>query len=270
MEAVEGFGTEPFPGGRGGGTTSADAGAGLVFAIDRSTRTLNAVDPAEKRIVFTVTLAGGPDIVRFVAPTREVWVTEPHDQRIEIFSLSKTGRALLAHAADIAVPEDSPEALQVDAVRNRLYTNQESGTTFSIDLASRTIVDRWPIGCGPRGLALDERAGFLFVGCEEGQCVVLDVAHGGREAGRITVGAGIDLFSYSAALHHLYLPGAKSETLSIVGVNADGTMKLLDTVTSAPHAHSGTTDGRGRIWVSDPTHGRLLTTRDPFPDSQRR
>ena len=45
MDAVEGFGTEPPPGGRGGGTTSADAGAGFVFAIDRSTRTLKAVDP---------------------------------------------------------------------------------------------------------------------------------------------------------------------------------------------------------------------------------
>src|ERR1044071_8199115 len=32
MDAVEGFGTEPPPGGRGGGSTSADAGAGRIFA----------------------------------------------------------------------------------------------------------------------------------------------------------------------------------------------------------------------------------------------
>lgn len=271
MEAVDGFGTEPWEGGRGGGTTSADAGAGYVFAIDRSTRTLDAVDPYARKIVFTVSLAGGPDIVRYVPPTGEVWVTEPHDNRIEVFTFSGSGSTPFHHVADIAVPEDAPEALQVDATRHRLYTNQESGTTFAIDLSTRQIVASWPLGCGPSGLALDEAEGFLFVACEEsGQVIVLDVAHDGKELGRITVGKGIDLFAYSPSLHHLYVPGSDSKTLSIVGVSAKGKLKLLETFPTAPRAHSATTDDHGHVWVSDPTHGQLLLIKDTHPDSQKK
>lgn len=265
METVAGFGATPLPGGRGGGTTSAGAGAGYIFAIDRSNRTLVAVDPATRTIACSVTLAGGPDIVRYVAPTSEVWVTEPHDARIEIFSFTVTGGPTLAHVAEITVPEDAPEALVVDGPRHRLYTNQESGTTFGIDLATRTIVTSWPIGCGPRGLAIDEKAGFLFVACEEGQAAVLDLNHGGKELGRITVGAGIDLFDYSAPLHHLYLPGSGSKSMAIVGVSSRGALTLLGTVPTAERAHACATDGWGRVWVTDSMHGRLLLVHDPFP-----
>lgn len=270
MDAVEGFGTEPFPGGHGGGSTSADAGAGVIFAIDRSTRTLNVVDPAARRIVFTTTLAGGPDIVRYVPSRNEVWVTEPHDQRIEVFTYTGTGAARLAHAADIAVPEDAPEALAVDATRNRMYTNQESGTTWAIDLTTRQPVASWPLGCGPSGLALDETRGWLFVACEEeGRITVLDLANGGKVLDRIDAGKGIDLFCYSPALRHLYVPGAGAKTLSIVGVSAKGKLTLLGQTATAEHAHSDATDGRGHVYVSDPTHGRLLYVQDPFPATTR-
>jgi DNA-binding beta-propeller fold protein YncE len=270
MDAVEGFGTEPPPGGHGGGTTSADAGAGFVFAIDRSSRTLKAVDPAARRIVFSASLEGAPDIVRFVAPTSEVWVTEPRDQRIEIFSFTATGTPMLVHAADIQVPEDAPEALQVDAARHRLYTNQESGTTFAIDLSSRQVVATWPLGCGPTGLALDEKSGFLFVACaDEGEAIVLDVAHGGKELARLKVGAGIDLFAYSPTLRHLYLPCSKSQTLAIVGVGRSGKLRLLETIPTAPRAHCGTTDDHGNVWVCDPTRGQLLLFKDRHPASRQ-
>jgi len=263
MDAVEGFGTEPFPGGHGGGSTSADAGEGYVFAIDRSTRTLNAVDPSSRKIVFTVSLEGGPDIIRFVAPRSEVWVTEPGDRRIEVFSFTPSGAVRLAHAADIAVPEDAPEALQVDATRNRLYTNQESGTTFAIDLDTRGIVASWSLGCGPSGLALDEKSGFLFVACEEaGEIIVLDVARNGKELARLKVGAGIDLFAYSPSLRHLYVPCTKAEKLVVVGVSSKGKLKLLDTFPTGKHAHSGTTDDHGNVYVSDPTQGQLLLIKD--------
>jgi len=270
METVEGFGGTPPPGSRGGGTTSAGEGAGYVFAINRSNRTLVAVDPATRTIRCSVTLSGGPDIVRYVAPTGEVWVTEPHDGKIEIFSFTISGGPKLAHVAEMAVPEDAPEALVVDAARHRLYTNQESGTTFGVDPAARTFVSSWPIGCGPRGLAIDEKAGFLFVACEEGVAVVLDLNHGGKELGRITVGAGIDLFDYSAPLHHLYLPGSQSKTMAIVGVSAAGALTLLGTVPTAERAHACATDGWGRVWVTDSMHGQLLLVHDPYPASVNR
>src|SRR5215470_4950606 len=69
VEAIEGFtGTDRVRGGHGQGTTSADSGAGLIFASDRDRRTVNLVDPRLKKILGGVELGGGPDYVRWVEP----------------------------------------------------------------------------------------------------------------------------------------------------------------------------------------------------------
>jgi hypothetical protein len=65
----------------------ADEGRGLLFATDRDAKQLNAVDPKTHFLIGTAPLASGPDYVRYVSPTGEVWVTEPGAARIEVFSL---------------------------------------------------------------------------------------------------------------------------------------------------------------------------------------
>src|SRR4051812_35034330 len=80
--AIEGF-THSDPGkGHGAGATSADEGpAGVVFATDRDTRRVMAVDLAKHEVVASAALAAGPDYVRWIAAIGEVWVTEPRAKR---------------------------------------------------------------------------------------------------------------------------------------------------------------------------------------------
>ena len=76
---IGGFSTqERFVQGHGEGTTSADAGRGLLFASDRTARKLVVLDPAARTIVARAPLASGPDYVRWVEPTGEVWVRAPN------------------------------------------------------------------------------------------------------------------------------------------------------------------------------------------------
>ena len=83
VEAIGGFtSADRFRGGHGKGTTSADSGAGLLFATDRDRRMVMLVDPRAKKIVGGAELAGSPDYVRWVEPQREVWVTEPDKEGI--------------------------------------------------------------------------------------------------------------------------------------------------------------------------------------------
>src|SRR5262249_3942584 len=87
ITAIGGFTTiDRYDAGHGQSLTSVDAGEGFLFATDRTARQLMVIDRNKGAIVSKVALAGPPDYVRFVAPTRELWVTEPHDKRIEIFS----------------------------------------------------------------------------------------------------------------------------------------------------------------------------------------
>jgi len=163
-----------------------------------------------------------------------------------------------------------PESLVVDETRGRAYAHLWAGATVAIDLRSRAITARWANGCtGSRGIELDEKRGFLFVGCAEGRAAVLDVDHQGRELSSAATGSGVDIIAYDARRGHLYVPAAKSATLTILGVSAQGGLCLLATLPVARGSHCATTDGNGHVFVGDPERGRLLVVEDSFPDSAR-
>ncbi len=247
------------------GTTSADAGGGYAFASDRTRRTLSAVDLAQRRIVATAKLGGSPDYVRWVAPLREIWVTEPDDTAIEMFRLDAGTPPRLTRVGALRVP-DGPESLEIDPGRRRAYANTWHGTTIAVDLDRRAVGERWTNGCkGARGLAVDPARGLVFVGCAEGFAVALDPAQGGRVAGRVATGKGVDVIAYGSGLSHLYVPGAASANLTIVGVGVDGTLDALGTVATVPDAHCVTADDSGHVYVCDPRAGALLVLHDPFP-----
>jgi DNA-binding beta-propeller fold protein YncE len=263
IEAIDGFSSDAkYGGGHGEGTTSVDVGGGLLFATDRGRTEVAVIDPKARKIASTAKLGGGPDYVRWVEPSKEVWVTEPRKKQIEYFAVDK---AALARRGAIDVP-GGPESLVIDATRGRAYTHTWDDATVAIDLAKHAEVARWKNGCkGSRGIALDEKRGLLFVGCEEGKATTLDVAHGGKQLGAAETGKGVDIIAYDARLAHLYVPGGDSATLTILGVAASGKLDVLGAVATAEDAHCVAADDAGHAYVCDPKHGALLVVTDPFP-----
>ncbi len=264
IESIAGFSTETdkFGGGHGEGTTSADVGGGFIFASDRSRTEVEIVDPKTSKIVGNGKLAGGPDYVRWVEATSELWVTEPGKKQIEYFALDK---GKLVHKGAIDIP-GGPESLVIDAARGRAYTHTWNDASVAIDLARHKEVARWTNGCkGSRGIALDEKRGLLFVGCDEGKAVVLDVIHDGKQLATAATGKGVDIIAYSPALAHLYVPGGDSATLTILGVGPGGKLDVLGSVAVATDSHCVAVDDAGHAYVCDPKHGALLVVTDPYP-----
>lgn len=253
--------------GHGQSVTSVDVGEGWLFATDRNALQLVVVDGKSRAIVGRVPLASAPDYVRFVAPTREVWVTEPGKKRIEVFALSKASPPVPAHVGFIDTP-GGPESLAIDARRGRAYTHKWKEVTLAIDLKTRAVAATWRAGCAdPRGIWIDERRGFLLVGCEDGTATVLDADHDGRLLSTVKSGSGVDIIAYDAGRAHLYLPGDQSATLAILGVSARGALSILGVVPTVKDAHCVTTDENGSAYVCDPRGGQLLVVRDPYPPS---
>ena len=253
-----------FRGGHGEGTTSADEGRGLLFAIDRTSGELDAVDPGAKAIVGRAKLAGSPDYVRWVEPTGEVWVTEPDSERVEVFSIATGPKPNLVHSTNIPV-KGGPESLVIDTTRKLAFTHLWRGSSVVIDIAKHAPIATWPNGCGgSRGIAIDAKRGFLFAGCAEGRLVVMDVDHDGNELGEVSAGSGVDVIAYSPTLSHAYLPGAGSATMAFVGVAANGQLTVLGTVPTARGAHCVTADDRANAWVCDPDRGQLLVFKDSY------
>jgi DNA-binding beta-propeller fold protein YncE len=270
VTSVEGFGSAPrWSGGHEEGTTSADAGAGWIYAIDRSTRSVAVVDPAARRIVARARLAGDPDYVRWTGAAGEVWVTEPDRGEIETFRLDGSAAPALARTGSIAVP-GGPESLVVDPGALRAYTNTFRDVTVAVDVRTRSVVARWQNGCrGARGIDLDAAQGVVLVGCSEGKVVSLDAASGAR-LGEAATGAGVDGIAYAPALSHLYVPGSTAGTLTVLGVAARGALAPLATIPAPPGSHCAAADDRGGAWVCDPRNGRVLVLHDGYPPSRPR
>jgi DNA-binding beta-propeller fold protein YncE len=247
--------------GHGQSVTSVDAGGGYLFATDRTAQRLAVIDPKAKKIVGEAQLASGPDYVRYVGATKEVWVTQPGKARIEIFSLEGTTPK---HASFIEVT-GGPESLAIDEKRGRAFTHLWKDKTVAIDVKTHKIVATWAAGCDdPRGIWADSARGFVLVGCEDGTATALDVDHGGKVLSHVKSGKGVDIIAYDAKRAHLYLPGDESATMAIIAVSDKGQLSVLGTVPTVEGAHCVTTDERGHAYVCDPAHGQLLVVSDPY------
>jgi hypothetical protein len=263
---IPGFTRSAKPGlGHDDSVTSASSGPGFMLATDRTARRLYVVNMRTGKFDSYVPLAGGPDYVRYVAPTQEAWVTEPEESRIEVFSLSRRTPPVATHSRFIDVP-GGPESLVINVSEKRAYTNLWKDATEEIDLTSGKTT-RWPNGCaGSRGLAIDPARDRLFVGCAEGKLSVLD-SKTGKQLGAASSGSGVDIIAYNPNLAHVYMPGAKSGTMAVVGIDDYGAPKVLGTAKTPLGAHCVAADFRQGVYVCDPRGGKLLYFLDFYPAS---
>ncbi len=205
-----------------------------------------------------VKLGGGPDYVRWVAATKELWVTEPDREAIEVFSLEP-----LKSVATIAI-KGGPESLAIDRTHGRAYTHLWQGSTVAIDVKTRAVGKPWPNGCkGSRGIALDDANGLVLAGCADGKLVTLS-ADDGHVIASVTPVRGMDIIAWSPAKRHAYLAGAESADSAIVAVSPKGELKLLGKGPGATGGHCVTTDDAGHAYVCDPRGGRLIVVDDTY------
>lgn len=268
IQKISGFSkTKKYSGGHSDGITSADSALSRMVVTNRTDKTIIVFDPLTLDNIFPTPVAGEPDYVRIVRSTREVWVTEPHEQRIQLFKFS-TNPQPLTEIGFIDVP-GGPESLVIDEKRNRAYTNSWKDQTFAIDLTTHQITAQWNNSCvDSRGLALDVNAGLLFVGCSEGKAVALDLNRKGKIRGAADGNPGIDVISYNAKLSHLYLSSARIGTFSIFDARKRGSMPLLGSAPLSPGSHCVASDDENQVWVCDPDHGQLLLFQDNLSNNR--
>lgn len=245
-------------GGRDEGTSSAAYGEGFLFASDHTNQAVAIVDPARKTVLARVPLKSGSDYVRYLASAHEVWVTEPRAAQIQVFRFGAHPKPTLTPEAVISIP-GGPESLVFDPARHRAYANLWTSKTVVMDTKTHAVVAEWPNGCeGSRGLALDRAHAHLFVACKEGGISVLALRAKGEIIAHAKAGAGVDIISYSPRLHHLYVPGARSATLTVFAVSSSGALKPLATYPTAEHAHCVADDNHRHVYVCNPRGGGVL------------
>jgi hypothetical protein len=252
VTSIGGFSTDKgFDGGHDFGITSvADTGSALAVT-DRSSGELVLIE--NDKIATRTKLASGPDYVRWVPATKELWVTEPEGEQIEVFSAA--GKSL----AKIAV-KGGPESLVIAG--GTAYTHLWKGETVEIDVAKRAVAKTYKNGCGgSRGIAFDEKNGLVFAGCADGTVTSIK---NGKVIAKVKPIDGQDIIAWSPSKRHLYLAGSQSADMAVVKVADDGKFSVLGKGSGAKGGHCVTTDDAGHAYVCDPGAGRLIMNADTY------
>ncbi len=162
------------------GTTSAIYAEGYVFANDHDPQELVTINPETHAVIGRTALQSGPDYVRYVARTHEIWVTEPGKSQIEVLKLAAGSKPVLTHETVIPIA-GGPESLEIDNQRNRAYSNLWKDTTVEMELTTHKVLAKWPNTCkGSSGIAIDEANNHVFVACGAGKIVTLAPAENGK------------------------------------------------------------------------------------------
>lgn len=247
----------------GHGTTSVAYAKGYFIASDHHDRTLAIIKASDGKVVRHVKLRSGSDYVRYVKPINQVWVTEPRAQQIQTFTVSEKPHSLSLKPYHIIKIPGGPESLVIDRKTGQAYTNLWKRKTLAIDLKTQKVVSRWSSSCHhPHGLALDALKQVLFVGCGEGRAVALNLANKGAVLASHKTGAGVDIIAWNPKLGHLYVPGARSATLTILAFTKQNRFRLVRTVKTAKGAHCVTTNKVNAAFVCAPRRGIILFVKD--------
>ncbi|MGZ3429957.1 MAG: YncE family protein [Polyangia bacterium] len=240
------------------GPSSATVGDGVVYVGNRGDSTVCAIDAQSLARGACVTIDSMPDGLAFIASTREVWVTTPRDKSINIVDASTPGALSVKQKISF---EGEPEGYAVDDARGLFYTNlEDKDRTLVIDLKSRQVLKTWLPSCGedgPKGLALDHAANFLFVACAD-KVKVLDAGHDGQELSALATGDGVDNIDYVEARHELFAGAARAARLTVASVDAHGKLTAAAVVPTSNGARNAVATDDGTAYLTDAPEGKIL------------
>ncbi|MFI5398300.1 MAG: hypothetical protein ACHQ9S_22415 [Candidatus Binatia bacterium] len=258
---VEGFPTaemERYGTRRTVGPSAATVGDGVVYVGNRGDSSVCTVEAESLRVGPCVKLESLPDGLAYVATTKEVWVTTPHDKSIAVVDAAAGGA--LTWKAKIIL-DGEPEGFAVDDVRGVFYTNlEDKDRTLTIDIMSRQVTRTWLPGCGdggPKGLALDRGLNFLLVACRD-RVMVLDAGHDGKRLSTIAVGDGVDNIEYVEARHELYAAAGRAAKLTVARLDAEGGLTPVATVATLSGARNAVATDEGTAYLTDSREGKIL------------
>jgi DNA-binding beta-propeller fold protein YncE len=240
------------------GPSAATIGDGVVYIGSRGDWSVCAVDAKTLQKGACVVLESMPDGLAFIPSLKEIWATTPRDKTITILDVTTPAAPRLKARL---VLEGEPEGYAVDDTRGIFYTNlEDKDRTLAIDFKARKVISTWNPHCGedgPKGLALDHAKNFLLVACSE-HIIALDAGHEGKLLSKIDTGDGVDNIDYLEPRHELYVGAGKAAKLTIVGLDATGTLTSISVVPTTKGARNAVVDENGNAYLTDAAGGRIL------------
>lgn len=170
-----------------------DLGKGFVSCGRENTA--HIVDLKTLATIATVSTGENPDGLLYEPSRKEAYLFNGRSHSATVID-GKTDKVV----ATIPL-SGKPEFPQADPKSGRVYVNIEDKSEVAvIDAATHQVITNWPIAPGeePSGMAIDTTNHRLFLGCGNGQMVMMDSTIG-KVVATVPIGQGVDANAFDPA-----------------------------------------------------------------------
>jgi YVTN family beta-propeller protein len=224
---------------------------GLGFATAGKKNALLVFDAKTYKVTKEIATGDGPDALLFVSATKEVW-TMNH----------KAGTVTCVDATTLEVKATIEVGGKLEfgveyLAQGLVFVNAEDKNFVAeIDAKKHTLVARIPLAPAesPTGLAIDQKHGILFAGCDKMMAVV-DIA-GGKVIATPAIGDGCDAAVFDAD-SNLAFASCGDGTTTIVREVDGKTFEVAGKIDTAAGARTCAIDPKTHnFWVCAGTRGK--------------
>jgi YVTN family beta-propeller protein len=211
-----------------------DPVSGMAYVTRSDANTVDIFDPSTMRLVTRIPVADDPDGIFYISAIPTIYVASGDAQTATLID-----PATRKVSATIALG-GKPEFGVFDARTNLFFQNLEDTSSIAaVDLSKRAVTARWPLDqcVHPTGMAIDEQARQLFIGCNGNSRLAVFDMEKHQVVTSIPVGGGPDSVAYDAGLRRIYVTG-RAGVLCVVERDSKGAFATLDTISLHYGAHT--------------------------------
>jgi DNA-binding beta-propeller fold protein YncE len=223
-----------FVSGAGPRAVVVDPTSQLAFVTRGEANSVDVFDPKTMQLLKQIPVAKGPDAMFY----------DPANKLVYVASGEAKAATLINPASQKSIGAialgGSPEFAAFDPETRLMYQNlADTNTLAAVDVAKRTVVQRWPLqGCdAPTGVAIDAANRKLFIACGLSSKLAIFDLNLDRIIATVPVGFGPDSVAYDAEFHRIYVTGLVGR-LSVVSQDAADAYHVIDTVNLHFNAHT--------------------------------
>jgi YVTN family beta-propeller protein len=206
----------------------------LAYVTRSEVNAVDIFDPAAMKWMGRIAVDDGPDAV-FFDPFYNLLYVANGDAHLATL-IDPEARSVVA-----TIPlGGEPEYSAFDSQTRLRYQNlKDVDAVAAVDLATRSVAGRWPLrGCfEPSGMAIDEAARRLFIGCSRNSMLVVFDLNAHAVTMAIPVGGGPDSVAFDAALHRIYTAG-KAGVMTVIQQSSPDAYQVVDSIKLHYGAHT--------------------------------
>ncbi|HEY6300497.1 MAG TPA: YncE family protein [Candidatus Binatus sp.] len=211
-----------------------DPVGGMAYVTRSEANTVDIFDPSAMRLVSRIPVADDPDGIFYIAANKAIYAASGDGKTATLID-----PATRTVSATISLP-GKPEFAVFDTQTNLFYQNLEDLSAIAaVDLSKHVVTNQWPLEqcVHPTGMAIDEQARQLFLGCGGNSRLAVFDLEKHSVVTSVPVGGGPDSVAYDAGLRRIYVTGRAGD-LCVVERDSKGAFATVDTIALHFGAHT--------------------------------